>query len=152
MVLEITNKDGVKVSDLKRQLDERLKNNEITEKEYKKEINNIVASAKISREEAKAEGMQIHPNYPIYIRGRAVAMMEETAPFYRVSEYYFNQLEKRAVGIEKKKSGKVKYKANEAETEVFEKIKKAKNDNVSKADKLDIIYLLFVFFFSYLIR
>ena len=47
MVLEITNKDGVKVSDLKRQLDERLKNNEITEKEYKKEINNIVASAKI---------------------------------------------------------------------------------------------------------
>ena len=139
MVVEITNKDGVKVSELKRQLDERLKKKEITQKEYNKGINDIIASAKISEEEAQAEGMQIHPNYPFYIRGRAVALMEDTAPFYRVTDYYSNQLQERAVGLEKKRSGKVKYNANKAETEVFEKIQEAKSDKVKKADKLKLI-------------
>ena len=139
MVVEITNKDGVKVSELKRQLDERLKKKEITQKEYNKGINEIIASAKISKEEAQAEGMQIHPNYPFYIRGRAVALMEETAPFYRLTDYYSNQLQERAVGLEKKRSGKVKYNANQAETEVFEKIQEAKSDKVNKANKLKAI-------------
>ena len=139
MVVEITNKDGVKVSELKRQLDERLKKKEITQKEYDKGINEIIASAKISKEEAQAEGMQIHPNYPFYIRGRAVALMEETAPFYRLTDYYSNQLQERAVGLEKKRSGKVKYNANQAETEVFEKIQEAKSDKVNKANKLKAI-------------
>ena len=126
MVVEVTNKDGVKVSELKKQLDKKLKNKEITKKEYDKGILEIIASAKMSQDQQKKEGMQTHPNYPEYIRGRAIAVMEETTPFYNVIEKYSSQVEKRQAGIEKKKSGNVKKDATPVEQKIYEQINKAK--------------------------
>jgi len=126
MVVEVTNKDGVKVSDLKNQLDKKLKNKEISKKDYDKGIKEIIASAKMSQDQQKKEGMQTHPNYPEYIRGRVIAVMEETTPFYNVIEKYSSQIEERQAGVERKKSGNVKKDATPTEQKIYEEINKAK--------------------------
>jgi len=126
MVVEITNKDGVKVSDLKKEIDEKLANKQITKKEYNKAYNDIIVSAKMNLEQQESEGIPKHPNYPIYIRGRAVGVMGETVPFYRVTKKYFGELENRALGLDQKKTGKVKEDATEIEVSVYDKIQEAK--------------------------
>ena len=126
MVIEITNKDGVKVSDLKKEIDEKLANKQITKKEYNKAYNDIIVSAKMNLEQQESEGIPKHPNYPIYIRGRAVGVMVETVPFYRVTKKYFSELENRALGLDQKKTGKVKEDATDIEVSVYDKIQEAK--------------------------
>ena len=135
MVLEITNKDGIKVSELKKQLDKKLKNKEITENQYDKGIEDIIASAKMTQEQQEAEGIPIHNNYPYYIRGRSVAMMEETVPFYKVIKQYSDTIQRRVVGKEKKKARGIKEGLKDFEERVYTTINKAKGDKVSTVDK-----------------
>ncbi len=139
MVIEITNKDGVKVSDLKKDIDEKLANKQITKEEYKKAFNDIIESAKMNHQQQDAEGIPRHPNYKEYIRGRAVGIMEETVPFYRVIKGYFSKLEERALGVDKAKSGKVKDNATETESAIYDKIQEAKrtlkNTTLSSEEK-----------------
>jgi uncharacterized short protein YbdD (DUF466 family) len=135
MVLEITNKDGIKVSELKKQLDKKLKNKEITENQYDKGIEDIIASAKMTQEQQEAEGIPIHSNYPYYIRGRAVAMMEETVPFYKVIKQYSDTLQERVVGKDLKKARGIKEGLKDFEERVYTIINKAKGDKVSTVDK-----------------
>ena len=135
MVLEITNKDGIKVSELKKQLDKKLKNKEITENQYDKGIEDIIASAKMTQEQQEAEGIPIHNNYPYYIRGRAVAMMEETVPFYKVIKQYSDTLQERVLGRDKKKARGIKEGLKDFEERVYTIINKAKGDKVSTVDK-----------------
>ena len=146
MVVEVTNKAGVKVRDLKKKLDKRFESGEITKKEFEEGIKDIVDSAKMSQEQQTQEGMQTHNNYPVYIRGRAIAVMEETTPFYNVIEKYKSQIAERQAGIEKKKSGKVKKEPTKTEQEIYDLIKKGKQIEdksvpVSKrAEKIDKIH------------
>ena len=139
MVIEITNKDGVKVSDLKKDIDKKLANKQITKEEYKKAFNDIIESAKMNHQQQDAEGIPRHPNYKEYIRGRAVGIMEETVPFYRVIKGYFSNLEERALGVDKAKSGKVKDNATETESAIYDKIQEAKrtlkNTSLSSEEK-----------------
>ncbi len=135
MVLEITNKDGIKVSELKKQLDKKLKNKEITQKQYDKGIEDIIASAKMTQEQQEAEGIPIHSNYPYYIRGRAVAMMEETVPFYKVIKQYSDTLQERVLGKDLKKARGIKEGLKDFEERVYTIINKAKGDGVSTVDK-----------------
>ena len=46
----------------------------------------------MSLEQQKKEGIPSHPNYPVQIRGTAVAMMEETAPFFDLIKKYKDQI------------------------------------------------------------
>ena len=126
MVVEVTNKAGVRVRDLKKKLDKRFESGEITQKEFEQGIKDIVDSAKMSQEQQTQEGMQTHNNYPVYIRGRAIAVMEETTPFYNVIEKYKSQIAERQAGKEKKKSGKVKKEPTKTEQEIYDLIKKGK--------------------------
>jgi hypothetical protein len=134
-VLEITNKDGVKVSDLKKELDAKLDRKEINKKQYDQGIKDIIESAKISREQQIEEGLDTHNNYPIYIRGRAIGVMEESVPYYSVTDKYFSELEERSLGLDRKRTGDVKRDATESESNVYNKIKEAKRKTDDKSLK-----------------
>jgi len=82
MVLEVTDKAGNKVT--KKTKDEAL----------------------ITPEQQKEEGLPEHPNYPVYIRGRAVGLLTETTPFFNVLKDVARNLEVKLAGLVKKKSGR----------------------------------------------
>lgn len=89
MVLEVTDKAGNKVT--KKTKDEAL----------------------ITPEQQKEEGLPEHPNYPVYIRGRAVGILTETTPFFNVLKDVARNLEVKLAGLVKKESGR-KYTSKEA--------------------------------------
>ena len=135
MVLEVTNKDGVKVSELKKQLDERRIKEKMTKKQYDTAFKDIIASAKMTQEQQVAEGIPSHSNYPYYIRGRAVALMEETVPFYRVIKEYSDDVQARVLGVDKKRAKGLKEGLEDFEERVYTVLNKAKQDGVNKKDK-----------------
>ena len=135
MVLEVTNKDGVKVSELKKQLDERRVKEKMTKKQYDTAIEDIIASAKMTQEQQEAEGIPSHSNYPYYIRGRAVALMEETVPFYRVIKEYFDDVQARVLGVDKKRAKGLKEGLEDFEERVYTALNKAKQNSVNAENK-----------------
>ena len=133
MVLEVTNKDGVKVSELKKQLDKRAGG--MTKAEYDTAFKDIIASAKMTQEQQEAEGIPSHSNYPYYIRGRAVALMEETVPFYRVIKEYSDDVQARVLGVDKKRATGLKEGLEDFEERVYTALNKAKKDSVNAENK-----------------
>tara|TARA_B110000858_G_scaffold198534_1_gene266415 strand:- start:9660 stop:20510 length:10851 start_codon:yes stop_codon:yes gene_type:complete len=57
---------------------------EVTDKEGNKITMDNLDDALMTVEEQEAEGIPTHRNYPFYIRGRVVAVLEETTPFWSV--------------------------------------------------------------------
>ena len=57
---------------------------EVTDKEGNKITMDNLEDALMTREEQEAEGIPTHRNYPFYIRGRVVAVLEDTTPFWSV--------------------------------------------------------------------
>jgi hypothetical protein len=57
---------------------------EITDKEGNKITMDNLEDALMTVEEQEAEGIPTHRNYPFYIRGRVVAVLEDTVPFWSV--------------------------------------------------------------------
>jgi len=135
MIVEVHDENGVPVRERKAELDKKLENKEITKKQYNNEIKAIIESAKMSLEQQNKEGVPSHRNYPVYIRGKAIAVMEETAPFFNIIKKYSEQGEKRAAGIEKKKGVGVKKDATNLEKKIYDKFQEAKKlINDSKRD------------------
>ena len=97
VILEVTDKNGNKVT-------EKTKNEAI-----------------ISREQQAEEGMESHPNYKVYIRGRVVGVLKETVPFWEVLPSYKEIVEKKVLGIIKARNVfSVEYEGKEAK--VLERI------------------------------
>jgi hypothetical protein len=146
MVVEVHDENGVPVRERKAELDKKLENKEITKKQYNNEIKAIIESAKMSLEQQNKEGVPSHRNYPVYIRGKAIAVMEETAPFFKIIKKYSEQGERRAAGIEKKKGVGVKKDATDLEKKIYDKfqeakklIKDSKRDNNKKEEAKKIM-------------
>lgn len=89
MVLQVTDKNG----------------NPVTNETYKEAV--------ITPEEQKERGLKEHRNYPFYLRGKAVGMMEETAPFWTVSKRHRNTIDTKVAGVVTNDKGK-KYSAGQA--------------------------------------
>ena len=81
MVLKITDRDG----------------NPVTE--------NNIDDAIITQEQQDAEGLPKHKNYPIYIRGKAVAMLSETVPFWNMSKSALDTINAKIAGVIRGKEG-----------------------------------------------
>jgi hypothetical protein len=79
MVLKITDKNG----------------NPVTIDTYREAV--------ISPEEQKERGLREHRNYPFYLRGRAVAMLSETTPFWNVNKRYRDSIDLKIQGTIKQK-------------------------------------------------
>ena len=82
MVLEIQDKNGNKIT-------------EVTKEE-----------AIITPEQQKEEGLPSHDNYPIYIRGKAVAILSETVPFWNILKDSLNTINVKVAKIVKAESGR----------------------------------------------
>jgi hypothetical protein len=82
MVLEVTDKAGNKIT-----------------KETKDE-------ALITPEQQKKEGLPQHPNYPIYIRGKAIGILKETTPFYNMLKDVARNIDVKIAGIVRQKGGR----------------------------------------------
>jgi len=94
---------------------------EVTDKKGNKITSKTKNEAIISREQQAEEGMESHPNYPIYIRGRVVGVLKETVPFWDVLPSYKEIVEKKVLGIIKARNVfSTKYEGKEAK--VLEKI------------------------------
>ena len=142
MIVEVQDENGVPVRERKKQLDKDLADNKITKKEYNKSIGDVIQSAKMTLEQQTQEGVPVHPNYPIYIRGKAIALMEETASFFDIIPEYRGKFNERVAGIDKKKTGKVKEGATPLEESIYKQISKAKKKDVSTKAKKEIIEAL----------
>lgn len=88
MVLQITDKNG----------------NPVTKETAKEAI--------LTREQQEAEGLPTHPNYPVYIRGKAVGLLNETVPFWEVSKNVFDTINKKVAGVIQKKVSEKKEKVD----------------------------------------
>jgi hypothetical protein len=82
MVIEVQDKNGNKIT-------------EATKEE-----------AIITPEQQKEEGLPSHDNYPIYIRGKAVAILSETVPFWNILKDSLNTINVKVAKIVKQKSGR----------------------------------------------
>jgi hypothetical protein len=60
----------------------------------------------ITPEQQVAEGLPQHENYPVYIRGKAVAMLNETAPFWDVFKDSLNNINVKVAQVIKRASGR----------------------------------------------
>tara|TARA_R100001443_G_scaffold44468_1_gene57410 strand:+ start:3340 stop:13164 length:9825 start_codon:yes stop_codon:yes gene_type:complete len=147
MILEVKDKDGNRVKDLYDEINRKYDNKEInpetgrryTKKDVDNEIKRIKEEATVTPEQQKAEGLPSHPNYDMYIRGEAVAMLNETTPFWNVIKDAAERIEKGIVGIIKARTGNVKEGVSKVEQSLFEKLTEAKKKEYSKDDKKDII-------------
>ena len=139
MVVEVQDENGVPVRERKLAIDKELADGKITDKEYEAKYNAIIDSARMSVEQQQQEGIPSHRNYSVYIRGKAVGIMEETASFFNVIPEYRQKINERVSGIDKKKTGKVKEGATKVEESIYNQIKEAKKDSASVDSKKEII-------------
>lgn len=79
---------------------------EVTDKSGKKVTKETAKEAIITPEQQDAEGLPRHKNYPIYVRGKAVAMLSETVPFWNILKESINNINVKVAGIVKEKSGR----------------------------------------------
>ena len=115
---------------------------EVTDKNGNKVTEETKSEAIISEEQQAEEGMESHPNYPVYIRGRVVGVLKETVPFWDVLPSYKEIVEKKVLGIIKArnvfsteyegKEAKVLEKINEDGSRILELQVKTGNDFKSK--------------------
>lgn len=94
MVLQVTDKNG----------------NPVTKKTANEAI--------ITQEQQEAEGLPKHPNYPVYIRGKAVGLLNETVPFWEMTKNVFDTINKKVAGVVRKKVGAKEEKVSEKTGEV----------------------------------
>ena len=92
MVLKVTDKDG----------------NPITK--------DNISDAIVTREQQKEEGLPEHRNYPVYIRGKAVAMMEDTVPFWAINKSMLSTINAKIDGVIKMTTTKAERSKGAADT------------------------------------
>ena len=95
MVLQVTDKNG----------------NPVTNETYREAV--------ITPEEQKERGLKEHRNYPFYLRGKAVGMLKETAPFWNVNKKYRNTIDLKVQGtIQQKENYTIDYNGKERTVKV----------------------------------
>jgi hypothetical protein len=79
---------------------------EVTDKSGNKVTAKTADEAIITPEQQDEEGLPKHNNYPIYVRGKAVAMLNETVPFWNILKESINNINVKVAGIVREKSGR----------------------------------------------
>ena len=79
---------------------------EVTDKNGNRVTEETADEALIGPKDQKKEGLPKHPNYPWFIRGRAVAILKETTPFWNMVDRVMDVIDKKITGVIRKKSGK----------------------------------------------
>ena len=148
MILEVRDKNGNRVKDLYDDINTKYDNKEInpdtgkpyTKKDVEKIIKQIKEDAIVTPEQQKKEDLPTHPNYDVYVRGEAVAMLNETTSFWNVIKDAASRIEKGIVGILRARTGKPKADLSTAEVSVYDGMQESKVDKgKTLSEKKDII-------------
>ena len=83
---------------------------QITDKNGNPITKETANEAIVTREQQKQEGLPEHQNYPVYIRGKAIGLLNETVPFWNMYKTSMSSLDAKAAGIVKKTVPKTKTK------------------------------------------
>jgi len=75
-----------------------------------------ISDAIVTREQQKEEGLPEHRNYPVYIRGKAVAMMEDTVPFWAINKSMLSTINAKIDGVIKMTTTKAERSKGAADT------------------------------------
>ena len=94
--LEVTSDRRIK--DVVSEIESDVKSGKINKKEGEKRKNEAKKNAILSKAQQKKEGLKSHPNYAIYIRGKAVSMLKETLPFWDIIKSYKEVVSKKIAG------------------------------------------------------
>ena len=78
---------------------------EVTDKAGNKITEETKDEAFITPEQQKEEGLPQHPNYPMYIRGRAVGILKETTPFWNMIKDVGEKINQKIEGIIQRRQG-----------------------------------------------
>jgi hypothetical protein len=78
---------------------------EVTDKAGNKITEETKDEAFITPEQQKEEGLPQHPNYPMYIRGKAVGILTETTPFWNVIKDVGEKINQKIEGIIQRRQG-----------------------------------------------
>ena len=112
---------------------------EITDKKGNKVTEKTADEAIVSPDQQKEEGLPQHPNYDVYIRGRAVGLLKETTPFWNVIPEYLSDINKKVSGLIKSlQRTKPLETLTPQELKVFEKLN-AVYDAKNTKDKLEAL-------------
>ena len=76
---------------------------QITDKNGNPITKETANEAIVTREQQKQEGLPEHQNYPVYIRGKAIGLLNETVPFWNMFKTSMSSLNAKVAGIVKKK-------------------------------------------------
>ena len=101
---------------------------EITDKNGNKVTKETADEALITPEDQEKEGLPKHDNYPYFIRGKAIAILEETTPFWNMVERVRETIEKKVTGVIKRKATKTIEKGKKIATKAKVTAKQAFND------------------------
>jgi hypothetical protein len=78
---------------------------EVTDKAGNKITEETKDEAFITPEQQKEEGLPQHPNYPMYIRGKAVGILTETTPFWNMIKDVGEKINQKIEGIIQRRQG-----------------------------------------------
>lgn len=79
---------------------------EVQDKNGNKVTEQTKSEALITPQQQTEEGLKPHPNYPVYIRGKAIGLLEETVPFWNVVPDSMERMDAKTTGEIRRKSGK----------------------------------------------
>jgi hypothetical protein len=77
---------------------------EVQDKSGKKVTEETKNEALITSEQQRAEGLPEHQNYPVYVRGKAVAILKETVPFWNMFKSSMSSINAKVAGIIKNRA------------------------------------------------
>lgn len=78
---------------------------EVQDKNGNKVTEQTKSEALITPEQQTEEGLKPHPNYPVYIRGKAIGLLEETVPFWNVVPDSMERMDAKTTGETRRESG-----------------------------------------------
>ena len=79
---------------------------EVQDKNGNKVTEQTKSEALITPEQQTEEGFKPHPNYPVYIRGKAIGLLEETVSFWNVVPDSMEKIDAKTTGEIRRDSGK----------------------------------------------
>ena len=112
---------------------------EIQDKQGNPVTEQTIQEAIITPQEQKERGLREHRNYPFYLRGKAVAMLDETTPFWNVNKEYRNIIDLKVAGIVKQKEVyEINYKGKNRIVKVSNNPNGTRSVELYKADKENV--------------
>lgn len=105
---------------------------EVHDKSGKKVTKETKDEALMTPEQQEAEGLPQHQNYPMYVRGKAVGILEETVPFWNMFKTAMSSINAKVAGIVTTGKGDKKRKITSKEARSNEMRRASMTANQSK--------------------